>query len=282
MSPSVPELDVRPLTPTIGAEVAGIDLAGPLDEADVARLRALLVEHQVLFFRDQQLSPDAHVALARRFGEIDIPTFQSEASDRPEVLVIDQTDARGQGTDRWHADGTQRAEPPMASILHALQLPPLGGDTCFASMSAAYDTLSPPMQAFVDGLTAVHTLKMVAERTRGMTQVKLNDDIDGGYPSCEHPVVRIHPESGRKTLNVNSNWTSHIVGLSEAESDAVLSLLLDHVRSPDLQVRFRWTPGAVAFWDNRAVQHAAVADYDQRRVMQRVTVLDGDRPRGPE
>lgn len=280
--PTVRDLDVRPVTPTIGAEVSGIDLAGPLSDDDVAQLRALLVEHQVLFFRDQTLSQDAHVALARRFGELDIPTFKTEGATRPEVLFLDQVKPVGEGTDRWHADGTHRPEPPMGSLLHALHLPEGGGgDTCFASMGAAYDHLSPAVQALIEPLTAVHTLAMVAAMAqRNDTTATINDDTATGYPSSVHPVVAVHPESGRKVLNVNSNWTSHIVELNEAESDALLGLLFARVADPAVQVRFRWTPGAVAFWDNRAVQHYAVPDYDERRVMQRVSVL-GARPVGP-
>jgi taurine dioxygenase len=277
----VADLDVRRLTPAIGAEVAGIDLGGPLSDDDVAALRALLVEHEVIFLRDQSLTHDAHVELARRFGQLDIPTFDSEGSTRPEVLVLDQVKPVGQGTDRWHADGTHRPEPPMGSILHAVHLPEGGGgDTCFASMSAAYANLSPAVQELIDPLTAVHTLAMVAAMAaRNGTTETINDDIDQGYPSSVHPVVAVHPESGRKVLNVNSNWTSHIVELTEAESEALLALLFAQVKEPAIQVRFAWTPGAVAFWDNRAVQHYAVPDYAERRVMQRVSVL-GERPVG--
>jgi taurine dioxygenase len=275
------KLEVEALTPTIGAEVHGVDLTQPLEPGVVAQLRQLLLDHLVLFFRDQDLTIDDHLRFARYFGEVDLPPFRSAGADRPELTVLDQMAPKGQGADSWHADYTHRPEPPMGSILRAVQLPADGGgDTCFASMYAAYDDLSPALRGFLDGLHAVNTLQMMAERARERTpDVRLSDDATGGYPSFVHPVVRVHPETGRKLLNVNANWTRSIVELSETESRALLDLLLEHLRSPDYQCRFRWRPHSVAFWDNRAVQHFAVADYRQRRVMHRITI-SGDRPYG--
>ena len=267
------------MTSTIGAEVSDVDLCRPLDGDAVAAVRNALLRHQVLFFRAQPMSAEQQVAFARRFGEIDIPLFRTTSSPIPEVLVLDQTSPKGEGADSWHADNTYMTEPPMASILQALQLPGLGGDTCFASMSAAYDALSPAMQRFLDGLHAVHSLSLMVERTRHVANASLGDQVEK-WPPVEHPVVRVHPETGRRMLNVNSNWTSHVVELERAESDALLAMLFRHVANPSLHVRFRWEQGSVAFWDNRAVQHFAVPDYVERRVMQRVT-LAGDRPRGP-
>jgi taurine dioxygenase len=161
----------------------------------------------------------------------------------------------------------------------ALQLPEVGGDTCFASMPAAYGALSPALQRFLDGLHAEHSLAIMAERTRHVDNASLREEVSK-WPPVVHPVVRVHPETGEKLLNVNANWTSHIVELSPLESDALLQFLYRHLQSPEFQVRFRWAEGSVAMWDNRAVQHYAVPDYHQRRVMQRVTVA-GDRPFGP-
>jgi taurine dioxygenase len=169
--------------------------------------------------------------------------------------------------------------PPMGSILQARLLPPVGGDTCFASMSAAYEALSAPMQHFLDGLTATHSLEQMVERTKHVAGASLRDSLSK-WPPVSHPVVRVHPESGRKMLNVNANWTQSINGLVKAESNSLLCFLLDHVKSPEFQVRLRWRAGDVAFWDNRAVQHYAVADYTSRRVMQRITIT-GDKPFGP-
>jgi taurine dioxygenase len=269
---------IRPSTPTIGAEIEGVDLAGDLDGDTVAWLRQALLDHLVLFFRDQALTPDSHLRLARAFGDIELPAFRTADMERPEILVLATDAPKGQGTDRWHADATQREAPPMGSILRAVQLPESGGDTCFASMYAAYESLSAPMQAFVDGLTAVHTDAMIAAWTAERAGVTV--DRETGAAESVHPIVRVHPETGRKLLNVNGNWTSRVVELTEAESRTLLDLLFAAVRSPDIQCRFRWTPNAVAFWDNRAVQHYAVADYSQPRVMQRITIA-GDRPVGP-
>ncbi|HLX87277.1 MAG TPA: TauD/TfdA family dioxygenase [Acidimicrobiales bacterium] len=272
-------LTIRPVTGVLGAEVGGVDLSEPLDDATIGGLRRALVEHQVLFFRDQPMTADEQVRFARYFGEIDEPLFRTTASERPEILVLDQVAPKGEGADSWHADNTYMESPPMASILQALVLPDVGGDTCWASMAAAYEALSPAMQEMLSGLSAVHSLELMVERTKHVANASLREATEK-WPPVVHPVVRVHPENGRRMLNVNSNWTSHIVELTRAESRALLDLLFDHVRSPEFQVRFHWEVASVAFWDNRAVQHYAVPDYTERRVMQRIT-LAGDRPYGP-
>jgi taurine dioxygenase len=275
------KLTIDALTPTIGAEVSGVDLTKPLDATTVEALRAAWLTHQVLFFRDQHIDFDQHRRFCEYFGEIDIPPFHSAGSEHPELTILDQTEPKGQGADSWHSDITHRPEPPKGSILRAVQLPPHGGDTCFSSMTAAYDDLSAPMRAFLDGLHAEHTMQIQAERARIRTpEARLLDVGSDGYPTFVHPVVRVHPETGRKLINVNANFTSRIVDLSESEGVALLRFLLEHVKSPDYQCRFRWAPGSIAFWDNRAVQHFAVADYNERRIMQRITIK-GDRPAGP-
>ncbi|MDB5397277.1 MAG: Taurine dioxygenase [Rhodospirillales bacterium] len=274
------EIAIKPATAAIGANVRGIDLSQPLDARTVRVLKAALVEHLVLFFRDQpMLSTDEHIRFANYFGEIDIPLFRTKSSDRPEILVLDQIAPKGEGADSWHADNTYMETPPMGSILQARMLPPVGGDTCFASMSAAYDALSSVMKGFLDGMTATHSLAQMAERTKHVAGASLRDKI-AAWPPVSHPIVRVHPESGRRMLNVNANWTVSIDGLAWEESKALLRFLLDHVKSPEFQVRLHWNTGDVAFWDNRAVQHYAVADYTARRVMQRITIT-GDTPAGP-
>lgn len=275
---STSTIDVQPLTPTIGAEVEGVDVRD-CDAATIEAIRKALHEHLVLFFRGQELSPDDHMRFASAFGTIEPPAFSTPGMEHPDVLVIDISEPRGVGTDRWHADATHRIAPPMGSILRAVTLPTCGGDTCFASMYAAYESLSPALQAFIDPLHAEHTDAMVAAMTADQTGVSANEVADRAVRAV-HPVVRVHPDTGRKLLNVNGNWTSRIVELADAESRSILDLLFATVTSPDVQCRFRWTPGAVAVWDNRAVQHYAVADYHERRVMQRVTVA-GERPFGP-
>jgi taurine dioxygenase len=272
-------ITAEPLTSAIGATISGVDLSTDLDDTTVAALRQALLDHLVLFFRDQSLTEDAHIRFAERFGPISIPAFRTDSTRRPEIIVLDQLAPKGEGADSWHADNTYMSEPPMASILRAVSLPALGGDTCFASMYAAYDALSPAMQEFLDGLSAVHSITVMVERTKHLGNAGLRASADQ-WPPVSHPVVRVHPETGRKLLNVNANWTVAIEGLTSAESDALLTFLFAHLRTPDFQCRFRWTEGSVAFWDNRVVQHYAVPDYIERRVMQRVTVA-GDRPVGP-
>jgi taurine dioxygenase len=275
----VTALTVTALTSAVGAEVCGVDLAADLDDATIDAVRAALLEHLVLFFRDQHLGPDEQIRFAERFGPISIPTFTTGASDRPEIIVLDQLAPKGEGADSWHADNTYMAEPPMGSILRAVSLPALGGDTCFASMYAAYEALSPALRGFLDGLTAVHDIGVMVERTKHLEAAGLRESA-ARWPAVVHPVVRIHPETGRKLLNVNANWTVRICELGGAESAALLGFLLEHLKSPDFQCRFHWSEGTVAFWDNRVVQHYAVPDYTERRVMARVTVA-GDRPYGP-
>jgi len=266
------------LTAAIGGEVCGVDLSQELDGATVAALRQALLDHLVLFFRDQHMTTDDHIRFAGYFGDIDLPLFRTTSSPRAEVIVLDQIAPKGQGADSWHADNTYMESPPMGSILRAVTLPPVGGDTCFASMYAAYEALSPAMRGVLDGLGAVHSLEQMVERTKHVANASLRDSLDQ-WPPVVHPVVRVHPETGRRLLNVNANWTVAIDGFSEAESETLLGFLLGHLKNPEFQCRFHWSPGAVAFWDNRAVQHYAVADYTTRRVMERVTIA-GDRPVG--
>ena len=253
-------MDVRPLTSAVGAEIAGVDLRD-LDDATVAAIRAVWLDRGVVFFRDQSLTPKEQLALAERFGEVVPPPVDSGVEQpEPGVLVLDQIAPVGGGTDRWHADSTFLPNPPMGAILHAVELPSVGGDTLFAGMAAAYESLSEPLRGMLEKLTAVHSSRTVDE-IMGVERVP---------QWTVHPVVRMHPETGRKTLFVNGNWTTRIRELSLDESDHVLALLFEHVKSPIHQCRFSWTPGAVAFWDNRAVQHFASPDYDERRLMHRV------------
>jgi taurine dioxygenase len=272
-------LEIVPVTVEIGAEVRGVDLRKPLAAEEVRALQRALADHLVLFFRDQHLTPEQHLAVGRAFGELDPAPFGPKHEKHPEITVLDQVQPRGQGADNWHTDNTFMTAPPLGSILRAIELPGVGGDTCFASMYAAWEALSAPMQEFLSGLRAVHDLTRTLGRAirdgnaPGADLAKMQRE----WPPVEHPVARRHPVTGRKALFVNGNFTSHLVGLEPAESDALLRMLFEHVRSPDFQCRFRWEPGSVAFWDNRCAQHYGVPDYGERRLMHRVT-LAGDRP----
>jgi len=271
-------LELRPLTGTFGAEISGIDLREPLDDPTVAEIRGSLLEYEVLFFRGQTIDPEQHIRFARYFGELHLPPVQTKHGPWPEVNVIDQTDGRGQGADNWHNDNTYVAEPPMGSVLHLVTAPPVGGDTCFASMTAAYDALSEPMRRMLGELRAVHdvTASLLKARAHGHLDADV-DALRAKLPPVDHPVVRTHPESGRKALFVNPNSTVRILDLTDAESDAVLRLLYEHVKNPEFQHRFTWDETSVAFLDNRSCQHYAVPDYRERRVLHRVTIK-GDRP----
>jgi len=270
-------MDIEVVTAVIGAEVSGLELTAALDDVTIATLRDALNRHHVLFFRDQRMTPAHQLAFAERFGTVQLPLIDAPAGDVAGVTVLDQVGPKGQGTDRWHADSTFMACPPLGAILHAVQAPRVGGDTCFASMVAAYESLSPALRSFLDELEAVHSTAIVNRLMADLTGIVHREGDD---TETVHPVVRVHPESGRKVLFVNGNFTTRIVGLTEGESRVLLDLLFEHVRAPEHQVRFRWMEGSVAFWDNRAVQHFAVPDYDERRVMHRVLIA-GDAPVGP-
>lgn len=257
------QLEVRPLAGALGAEVRGLRL-GALDEGEWKAVREVWLEHLVLFFPDQHLSHAEHVALGHRFGEIEIHPFIPKVSDEfPEIVVLDSD--KGARADTWHTDVTFSATPPMASILNMIVCPDRGGDTLWTNQYLAYETLSDPIRELVDGLTAVHHAAPF-----GRPEIR-----------AEHPAVRIHPETGRRALYLNRTFTSHFKELRRSESDALLRMLCEWSEQPAFQVRYRWSKGAIGIWDNRCTMHFAINDYDETRVIQRVTVL-GDAPRGPE
>ncbi len=272
-------ITVKKLTATIGAEIGGVDLSQPLDAGTVAEIKQAFTDNLVVFFRNQKpLNDVEHIRVGRYFGTLDLSEIQPIPREHKEILVLDQTNAKGDGADRWHRDRTYLEVPPLGSILQCVQRAETGGDTCWASMYAAYDALSPTMQALLDGLEAVHSIDRLASYSR-----KVRDTLGerlATWPSTTHPVVELHPESGRKALNVNANWTSHIVGMNRDESEMLLTFLFEHVKSPEFHVRFNWNEGDVAFWDNRACNHYAVADYSTRRIMKRVALV-GHKPVGP-
>jgi len=266
------ELDIRPLTPALGAEVFGIDLASQLSKPQVDAIRKALVAHQVIFFRDQHMSFEQHIELGKRFGSLHVhPLAAGNHPDHPELLRIhaDEKSERVAG-ESWHTDVSCEEEPPMGSMLYLTEVPTTGGDTMFASMYAAYDALSRPMQQFLEGLTAVHDGAKV--------WTKYGIAPSRPFARNEHPVITVHPETGRKLLFVNRVFTSHIPELSTKESDALLEMLYRHVENPRFMCRFRWQANSVAFWDNRCTQHQAIFDYfPARRSGYRVTI-NGTRP----
>ena len=282
VAPAPPDLlTVERLGAYHGARIPGVDLATATDET-LAAVRAALVEHKVLFFPAQSLDPDSQVLLGRRLGELtpSHPVVRGLDDDHPEIYSLDAAD--NGFADTWHTDVTFVRRPPLGSILRAVQLPPVGGDTSWADAEAAYASLSAPVQALADQLTAVHD----GNREWGyhLAQRGGNRWEDGEYTRLEpveHPVVRVHPETGRRSLFVNPGFTSHIAGVSEAESRGLLDAFYAHLTKPEHIVRHRWSAGDVAMWDNRSTLHYANRDYgDFRRIMHRVT-LRGDVPVGP-
>jgi taurine dioxygenase len=273
------DLEILPLTPTIGAEIRGIDLARPLDAGAVGHLRTALLDWKVLFFRDQTITTEQHLAFARNFGDLEVHPFAPHKPGYPEVLALTHDKDNKGRENTWHSDVTWREIPSMGSILRAVEVPPVGGDTLFANMYAAYEGLSDKVKEQVEGRVAVHDFAhfRVALRKKGKSEAEI-EAFNKAYPMVEHPVVRTHPETGKRAIYVNAAFTQHIVGLEKAESDALLKHLYAQAAIPEYQCRFRWETGSIAFWDNRASQHYAASDYwPAVRRMERVTVI-GDRP----
>jgi taurine dioxygenase len=275
-------MTVEPLAGALGAEVSGVDLARDLDDETIADIRRVWLEHLVVFFRDQTLTPQQFLAFGRRFGEpIEYP-FVKGLPDTPEVIAVLKLETeRVNFGGIWHSDTTYLERPPMASMLIGREVPPAGGDTEFANMYLAYETLSDGLKRLLEPLRAVNSSALAdVSRTR---EDRLKDsarrDAAQQYVA-EHPVVRVHPETGRKALYVNVAHTERFAGMTREESLPLLRYLFRHQVRPEFTCRFRWRPGSIAFWDNRCAQHNAINDYPgQRRLMHRLT-LAGDLPRG--
>ncbi len=274
-------ITVRRLAGAIGAEVFGVDLSRDLDDATVAALRAIWLEHGVIFFRDQELPPGRFLALARRFGQVIEYPFLRGLDDYPEIIpVVKLEQERTNFGGVWHSDTAYLDVPPMATMLVAREIPPQGGDTLFASGYAAYEALSDGMKRMLDGVRAVNSSARadVSKTREDRLRESARSDARKEYAAA-HPVVRTHPETGRKALYVNRAHTQNFEGMTEEESAPLLSYLFMHQERPEFTCRFRWAPGSLAFWDNRCVLHNPVNDYHgYRRVMHRIT-LAGDPPR---
>jgi alpha-ketoglutarate-dependent taurine dioxygenase len=271
------KLEVQPIAGALGAEVHGVDLGQDLEAAVVAEIRRALLEHCVIFFRDQEFDARQHKALARRFGDIFIhPNYYGVVPD-PEILEIrrEPGDTRVVG-EEWHSDTTMMAKPPMGAILYAIEVPPHGGDTLFANQYLAYETLSDGMKRMLAGLRAVHSDRKVAgpqARVNVGRTTKARDDDAWRETVNVHPVIRTHPETGRPLLYVNASYTVGFEGMTEAESKPLLDFLLEQGHRPEFTCRFRWQKGSVAFWDNRCTKHLAINDAGPfRRLMRRVQI----------
>ena len=269
---------VAPIAGALGAEISGVDLARPLDEATVAAVRRALLDRLVIFFRDQTLDPRSLAAAARAFGAPAPYPFVKGLDEEPLVIpVLKRPEEAANFGGVWHSDTAYLERPPLGTLLYACEVPEFGGDTLFANMYLAYETLSEGMKRLLDGLRAVNVSDNAAA-------LAARPGAEAGAPAlaAEHPAVRVHPETGRRALYVNAAHTRRFAGFTEEESAPLLGWLFAHQTRPEFTCRFRWTPGALAFWDNRCAQHNAVNDYPgRRRLMYRVT-LKGERPGGPE
>ena len=277
---------VRRLSGALGAEISDIDLSRPLDDAVIAELRQALLDHLVIFFRDQELAPATLRDIGRRFGDLHVHEFMPGLPDCAEVMPVVKTgDDKLNFGGTWHSDVTYHETPPLGSILYGMEIPEVGGDTMFANMYLGYETLSDGLKSLLEGRRAVHSAAPIYGaqgfynsddyQKNGAAPVQRNDLAIG---EVEHPIFRTHPETGRKSVYVNQAFTVRISGMNERESAGLLAHIYSHVITPEFTCRFRWAPGSVAFWDNRCVQHYALNDYPgMTRRMHRVTVM-GDRP----
>ncbi|MGA3000696.1 MAG: TauD/TfdA family dioxygenase [Acetobacteraceae bacterium] len=261
---------------TIGAEIGGVDLEGALSDATVAGIRGALAEYGVVVFRNQTLTPEQHIAVARRFGEINVNRFFAYADGYPEIALVskepDQTANIGGG---WHTDHSYDDHPALGSMLYAREVPPCGGDTMFASMYAAYDALSDGLKQTLSGLRAVHSSRHVFGIERPAMQGRIGNP-ELATQDAIHPVVITHPESHRRVLYVNPGFTLRFEGWTAEESQPLLRFLFQHAARPEFTCRLQWQNGSLAFWDNRSTWHYALNDYQgQRRLMHRITIEGG-------
>jgi taurine dioxygenase len=267
-------IEAHPITGTLGAEVAGVDMVNP-DDAMIDELRKAWLDHKVLVIRDQHITTEEHIEFGRRFGELEIHPFATNDRDHPEIVRIKSNDKFQYAASNWHSDVTWREEPSMGSILRGVVIPPVGGDTSFADTAAAYDRLSDEVKERVDDLYAIHDFSQTfGQRMSPEERAEKQKE----YPPARHPVIRTHPETGARGIYTNGSFVSHIDGVSEDESRKLLRVLATAVMSPSVQCRVKWDVDTFVMWDNRAVQHHASNDFwPETRHVERVTIV-GDKP----
>jgi taurine dioxygenase len=269
-------MDIQPRGRAFGAEITGLDWSRSRSDGELDGIRKALLDHQVVYMRQVTLTPDEHVRLGERFGEVEVHAFfPNLGAGHERVSVLDSEE--GTRASMWHTDETFLDRPPMATLLHAQVVPPVGGDTCFVSMTAAYEALSPAMKRYVDGLTSEHGLARIAEMKQRAGHAAATEVADAiaNDRRCTHPVVRVHPETGTRSLYVNPTYTRWLDGVPAEESEAVLRLLLAHATHERFVFRHRWQVGDFLIWDNRCTMHIALADFEGHRRMHRVSVLGG-------
>jgi taurine dioxygenase len=279
-------IELRPVAGSLGAEVAGVNLARPLGNSAAAEIRRAFTENLVLFFRDQNLSPEQHLTVSRLFGPLSRVPYVKHMADYPDIIaVLKEADERKISTfgNAWHSDFSFLPEPPLGSVLYAREVPSHGGDTLWSNMYEAYEALSDGMKRMLGGLCAMHSGRPYGvggvpkdlKTSRSIEMERNNPEADREFA---HPVVRLHPESGRKALFVNAIYTTRFEDMTEAESRPLLDYLFEHCVRPEFTCRFRWAPGSLAIWDNRCTLHYAVNDYDGRRRLMHRTTIAGERP----
>mgnify|MGYP001551516843 CR=1 FL=1 len=272
-------LEILPIAGALGAEIHGIDLANDLGREDLECLRNLLNEHEVIFFRDQDISPARQKALALAFGPLQTHPAYDTVEGFPEITILESTPDKPTKIEVWHSDMTFRQHPPMGTLLKSVIVTHRGGDTLLSSMTAAYNGLTPHNQTFLQGLTAVNALSHGFRESLAEPggQERLAEAV-AANPPVQHPVIRTHPETGKRVIFVNALFTTHIQGVTPAESRAILSFLFEHITTAEYTCRFKWQPNSIAIWDNRSTQHKPINDYfPAPRRLQRITI-DGDKP----
>ncbi len=273
------ELNLTPAARTIGAYIHDVDLSQPLADGLRQALYQALLDWKVLFFRDQDITTEQHIAFAGNFGELEVHPFIEQHEKHPEVLIIKHNEKAPGGENIWHSDVTWRLQPSLGSVLRCHEIPPIGGDTLFSDMYAAYDGLPADVREAVEGKLARHDFDGFRRmlKARGASEAEL-EAYDEEYPNPEHPVIRTHPDTGKKAIYVNRAFTREIIGMDPVESERLLNILYAQAAIPEYQCRFQWQPNSIVFWDNRSCQHYAVSDYwPEKRRVERVTII-GDTP----
>lgn len=271
-------LEVRPVAGSLGAEISGVDLSEELDSRTVAEIKQAVLDNLVIFFRDQDITPEQQIAFGRRFGDLHVHPYIPNLEGYPEIIALQGGAVKGENVrlaNDWHIDLSYTDNPPLAAILRGVEIPERGGDTMWTNLYKAYDTLSDKMKDILEGMVAYHDVCKTARPQDLQSEGGLERyrRINSTTPPAEHLIVKTHPETGKKHLYISELTTTHIKGLNKNESDAILNMLFKHIDWKELQCRFSWEKNSIAMWDNRSTAHYAVGDYDQPRCMHRVTVL---------
>ena len=274
--------EINSITPTIGAEISGIDLSNNLNSQDLDSIYKNLIDHKVIFFRNQNLKPEDHVAFAKSFGDIEPPhPIYPHVENFPEITLLENDPTNPPDTDEWHTDVTFKTEPPFTSILYSKEIPPSGGDTLWCSLIAIYEALPENIKIELESKRAIHDMGAFRNNFSSENNEEYSKKLNAGFEkfgNAVHPVVKIHPILNKKFLYINPSFTRHIIGMDMTDSNNLLSYLFNFMTKPQYQVRFKWTPNTLALWDNRCTMHYAIGDYmPHRRVMNRITVLNDKR-----